>query len=241
MRDLNSAKLLNAISHMKSLDSFSLKKDALGELTQKALLSLTTRLSEIIVEDCSGATSLSDSLFQRVFEQPTQLQSLTLSNCGLTKLDFKKVTEGTCKLQKLDISYNSNISRMHLQAFVQELAENRQLRYLSLAGLHMTENRLEARKKACPKDAKWQEHMSRFIRKNLCLQHLNVEACNLSESNLQALIPAIKKSKTIIGVHLSDNPGLTWLFHFTAFSMLRYKTQPPQPKRNFNQLLPVTS
>lgn len=48
-----------------------------------------------------------------------------------------------------------------------------------------------------------------LLRENKKLIHLDLTATNLSEAAIRHILPAIRKSKSLQGIHLSGNPGVT--------------------------------
>ena len=58
-------------------------------------------------------------------------------------------------------------------------------------------------------EAKVAEHMFTFLKSNRRLIHLDLTATNLSETAMLQILPAIKRAKSLQGIHLSGNPGVT--------------------------------
>ena len=58
-------------------------------------------------------------------------------------------------------------------------------------------------------EKKVKEQLYSFFRGNKKLIHIDLTSTNLSEVAILHIIPAIKRSKSLQGVHLSGNPGVT--------------------------------
>ena len=52
-------------------------------------------------------------------------------------------------------------------------------------------------------------HLRQFIWINRKLIHVDLSYTNLSEAVVYKLIPGIRKSKTLMSIHVSGNPGIT--------------------------------
>ena len=66
---------------------------------------------EIILEDCTGGSFLTDKLFEHIATQKNVIQSIVLRNCGLSKVNFDTLTDDCRNLVKIDISGNGNITK----------------------------------------------------------------------------------------------------------------------------------
>lgn len=53
------------------------------------------------------------------------------------------------------------------------------------------------------------EAIYKFVRRNIKLQHLDLTRCNLSQVMIARIGLGVKCSKSMMGVHFSDNPGVT--------------------------------
>ena len=53
------------------------------------------------------------------------------------------------------------------------------------------------------------DNLFTLLRENKKLIHLDLTATNLSEAAIRHILPAIRKSKSLQGIHLSGNPGVT--------------------------------
>ena len=51
--------------------------------------------------------------------------------------------------------------------------------------------------------------LSKFIKYNPNLHHLDVQCCGLTKHILKEIAIALRKSRSLIGIHLSENPGLS--------------------------------
>ena len=71
-----------------------------------------------------------------------------------------------------------------------------------------------------------------LLRENKKLIHLDLTATNLSEAAIIHILPAIRKSKSLQGIHLSGNPGVTETVKNEARTIL--KTIKNEVKRSIN-------
>ena len=53
------------------------------------------------------------------------------------------------------------------------------------------------------------EALYKFVRRNTSLQHLNLEACQLTQVMLGRIGMGAKCSSSLMSVHFSSNPGVT--------------------------------
>ena len=51
--------------------------------------------------------------------------------------------------------------------------------------------------------------LSEFIKYNPHLHHLDLQGCGLTTHILEDIGRALRKSRSLVGIHLSENPGLT--------------------------------
>ena len=68
-------------------------------------------------------------------------------------------------------------------------------------------------------------HLRQFIWINRKLIHVDLSYTNLSEGIIYKLIPAIRKGKTLMSIHLSGNPGATDMVKQYAKVTLKCKPQ----------------
>ena len=52
------------------------------------------------------------------------------------------------------------------------------------------------------------ECVSSLIKYNPHLHHLDLQGCGLTEYILKEIAKALRKSRSLVGIHLSENPGL---------------------------------
>ena len=72
---------------------------------------------------------------------------------------------------------------------------------------------------------------------NKKLIHLDLTSTNLSEEALLAILPEMKKSKNLQGIHLSGNPGVTDNLKDQAKVLLRTKKKDHGQKLNLQKVL----
>ena len=88
--------------------------------------------------------------------------------------------------------------------------------------------------KALQTEAKVKQGLYNFIRGNKKLIHLDLTSTNLSENAILHILPAIKRSKSLQGVHLSGNPGVTENVRNAARNLL--KTHPNEARKRLNMM-----
>ena len=81
-------------------------------------------------------------------------------------------------------------------------------------------------------ESKVKSQLYGFLRYNKKLIHLDLTATNLSESAILHILPAIKRAKSLQGIHLSGNPGVTDAVKNEARKML--KTHPNEAKKTLS-------
>ena len=90
-------------------------------------------------------------------------------------------------------------------------------------------------------ETKVTDHLFTFLKTNKKLIHLDLTATNLSENAMLQILPAIRKAKSMQGIHLSGNPGITEHFKNEVRSLLKTKPKNPGPKLILSKvLLPET-
>lgn len=52
------------------------------------------------------------------------------------------------------------------------------------------------------------DNITKFIRKNTKLQHLNLTSCGLTSADLKQICDSVHKSGSILSLHLDLNPGV---------------------------------
>ena len=60
-----------------------------------------------------------------------------------------------------------------------------------------------------------------IIKKNKSLLHLNLDSTNLSETLIMLVGKAMRRAKTLSGIHLSDNPGTSAFVTKNLKSLIR--------------------
>lgn len=64
----------------------------------------------------------------------------------------------------------------------------------------------------------------RIIRYNKRLVHLDLTCTNISEAMFMQIIPGVKKTRSLMSIHLSGNPGVTNKVKQEALKILKAKT-----------------
>jgi len=67
------------------------------------------------------------------------------------------------------------------------------------------------------------QQLSKFIKYNKNLLHLDLSSTGLTENMLWQLGTALRRAKSLLAIHLSDNPGVTKVAKEYLFSRIRCK------------------
>ena len=81
------------------------------------------------------------------------------------------------------------------------------------------------------------DSLLRFVRIDKRLIHLDLSQTNLSEQMILNIIPGIKKSRSLMAVHFSGNPGVTKRLKEEAKSILKAKVVVARPALNLQRCL----
>ena len=97
-----------------------------------------------------------------------------------------------------------------MQEFVASVGENRKLQYLSIANNCFIERVKDQNTANVERSEQLAiEIMQTFLKQGKRLVHLNLTSTNLSEKLILSILPQIKRAKSLMGIHLSGNPGVT--------------------------------
>jgi len=167
-------------------------------------------------------------LFEQLKER-SQLQKLELSNANLDNgilRDLQIFIESAMRLEELDISWNK-LCPQDFEALLKTLSKNKRLHELNLSWNNIAQNVIvnnkmlpaaiadpfEARKRSIDEIGRYNNLMTNYLRQfiwiNRKLIHVDLSNTNLSEGMIYRLLPAIKKAKTMMSIHLTGNPGAT--------------------------------
>ena len=97
-----------------------------------------------------------------------------------------------------------------MEILLEAIRENKRLIQLNISFNNMIESFSgNNMKRVLETEHKVKEQLYSFLRGNKKLIHLDLTATNLSEDVILHILPAIKRSKSLHGIHLSGNPGVT--------------------------------
>lgn len=65
------------------------------------------------------------------------------------------------------------------------------------------------------------QQLSKFIKHNKNLLHLDLSATGMTENMIWQLGTALKRAKSLLVIHFSDNPGVTKVVKEYLFSRIR--------------------
>ena len=81
------------------------------------------------------------------------------------------------------------------------------------------------------------DSLFRFVKVDKRLIHLDLTQTNLSEQMILHIMPGIRKSKSLMAVHFSGNPGVTKRLKEEAKSILKAKIVVSKPALNIQRCL----
>lgn len=148
----------------------------------------------------------------RSIKEKSSLKQFELAETELSQDDIEMIGEFISKsrqLEELELRDNYMVPRQ-VETLMEYIHENKRLVHVNLSRNNMMErfgqNNLE---RALETEKKVKEQLYSFFRGNKKLIHIDLTSTNLSEVAILHIIPAIKRSKSLQGVHLSGNPGVT--------------------------------
>lgn len=103
----------------------------------------------------------------------------------------------------LDLSWNS-IVPLHMKGLLEILAKNRRLQYLNLSW-----NSIIDQNSSEKQQDKILNYLSRLIKFNMKLGHVDLTCTGLTKYVIYELGRTFARSRALLAVHLSGNPGLS--------------------------------
>ena len=144
-------------------------------------------------------------------------------------------------LEELDLSFNDLLPHK-MDIIFSYIRENKKIMQLNISHNSLIEgNSGNNFKQVMETETKVTDHLFTFLKTNKKLIHLDLTATNLSENAMLQILPAIRKAKSMQGIHLSGNPGITEHLKNEVQSLLKTKPKNPGPKLILSKvLLPET-
>ena len=132
------------------------------------------------------------------------LRNSQLTELGLVRANMSEATLNLLggqvatmpRLLSLDISWNHLVPKQ-LNHFLADICQNRRLQFLNLSW-----NSLCAHDASEKEQTRVANHLSRLVKYNRNLLHLDLTATGLTELMVQILVNSIRKAPTILSVHL---------------------------------------
>lgn len=135
-------------------------------------------------------------------------------------------------LEELELQNNNMVPRF-MEILMDYMKENKRLVQLNISYNNMIEgfsgNNMA---RVLETEARVMQQLVTFLRSNKKLIHLDLSATNLGEGAILHILPAIKKARSLQGIHLSGNPGVTDFIKSEARKLL--KTNPLEVRKILN-------
>ena len=126
-------------------------------------------------------------------------------------LQMLEVLRSNKKLKYLNLSYNNLVSQSATQTDTQMKYGNtlETIAEEGAGGANQGSSYApSSNKRLTNQQAEVVEHISKFIRRNRNLIHVNLEATGLTYEMIKELLVAIKLSRSLQAIHLCGNPGV---------------------------------
>ncbi|CAI2385868.1 unnamed protein product [Moneuplotes crassus] len=193
------------------IETLIIQKNIVGELSIKALARLIeindsnctfngkeakARIKHLELNKCIYNSPLIKDLMKELSKnreiEHLRLSSVDFSTDAINNLAILVLSN--FKLQKLNLSW-SEISSDELLLFLTQIQNVKHLQHLDISAIPFEG----------PLNEKLVELLTQHITNNPSLIHLNISSCNLEVNQVKTLYDGIKKSKSLLSVHLSCN------------------------------------
>ena len=233
------AQLLSAFAQFKDFKSIIYRHNELHEESLDGLRLLFEKrvpyhLEELRVSACRITPDVTTDLIQAIMEKGS-LKQFELAETVLFEDDIEFIgdfMQRSRELEELVLSGNSMVPNQ-MDMLMQVIRHNKKLVQLNISFNNMIEafsgNNL---KRVIETESRVKEQLHSFLRGNKKLIHLDLTATNLSEEAILYILPAIKRTKSLQGIHLSGNPGVTDDVKGMIRRML--KTHPDEARKTIN-------
>ena len=225
--------LISIFARYNDFKSIIYRKNQFGTECLKSMKSLLSKvypqhLQELRISDCKVhgpvASQLISDIAEKCFLKQLELSRIPMSANSLEII--AKYASQSKFLEEIDISQNDMTARS-MQYFLNMVRKNKKLQFLSIA----KNNLIEKVKGHNMEQAKQSETIAITTVNNLLkegrkLIHLNLSQTNLSEHAILSMLPWIRKARSLMGIHLSGNPGITRNVKEKAKTVLKLKQRP---------------
>jgi len=233
------ANLLQAFCQFKDFKSIIYRQNELNEESLEWLRRLLAKgipyhLQELRISDCRLTPHVTSELI-KALAQKSFLKQFELRNAALSCEDVQRLGDYVIhskQIEELDLSYNGMMPNL-VDVLLEKLVSSKRLVSLNLAQNSLIEGNTGAnQKRKLESEARAKNWLTIFIGGSKKLIHLDLTKTSLSEEAILFILPTIKSSKNLQGVHLSGNPGVTDAVRERVTALLRVK--PPVQRRSVN-------
>ena len=178
--------------------------NCVAQLTQLTKRRLPEQLDTLSLLDCRMAWQTTEKLVKDL--NPNSLRTLCLVNVNLNEFSLGtvySVVQKHKRLVNLDISSN-HLAPRQMRSFLESVSKNRRLQQLSLGW-----NSVADQKMSEDQQQKVSALLGNLIKHNKNLIHIDLTACGLTNLMMKELGTHVRRSGSLLGIHLTGNPGLT--------------------------------
>ena len=234
--------LLQAFSKFKDFKSIIYRFNEFSDASMEGLRPILVKafpnhLQELRISNCRMTPQVTGELVGAI-TQKCFLKSLELAKAPISKDVLKKIADYAAvskHLEELDVSWNS-LPPDWFPYFLGQIQTNKKLRILSLAHNNLVESSLSAAV-LTEGQRTVADLLFRLVRHGKRLIHLDLTSTNLAEQILEQMLPGIKRSRTLMSVHFSGNPGVTKRVQQEAQRILKAKAVVPKQALNLQRCL----
>jgi len=211
MRD-NEILLILQGMRFNPIRSLVIENNKLGPLSMKELWDLVsvdeetpkvngkrinTRLHLLELDKCDITQTLMNRFIEILTENNREIENLKLSSFVFSKpmsINLSRFVRENYSLKKLNLSWSEMMSE-NLMVFMENIQDIKHLQDLDISKIPIEgKDRIRV-----------VEMIKEYIINDNSLIHLNMSCCNLLQDQLEILTAGIKKSKSLLSVHLSGN------------------------------------
>jgi len=193
--DAGGAALIAGVAQQHAIQSFFYTRNELGLRVAEELAGLTeSNVTEICFNGCKVVNSALPNVISAALRIKS-LSKLSLSDIGLQESAISALISGLkrSKLSHLDLSYNQ-IPLSATKSFLTYLRRDTKLRYLDYSWNNLSSA-----------DNEVAYMLGAILRAQSCLVHLNLGSTQLGEEGVRLVVQGVRKSRTLVGVHLTGN------------------------------------
>ncbi|CAI2359327.1 unnamed protein product [Moneuplotes crassus] len=185
--------IINALENDKVLDIYS-KTMEFGQ--DEKYLDVKINITKLELIDCDIKGILLKKIMREI-RVNREIEELRLSSIDFSTDIISNLSEFVANnfaLKSLNLSW-SEISSDDLLLFLSRIEQIKHLQHFDISTIPFQGPSLD----------KLVDLLKQFIINNPSLIHLNISSCNLSSNEIKILLEGIRKSKSLLSVHLSGN------------------------------------